>query len=438
MTDALDVKWYSPLSFGYLKSYLAKALGREIDFISVTEQELLTQPFDLIALSATSQDFGRCQEWVNRFREMNRDSPIVLGGHHITYLPGTLPEGVQVGVIGEGEETFAEIIRILFRAEGSLCSSDLRHIPGIVYRENGEVICHPRRPNIENLDLLPHPDRDGHGTTYLFSSRGCHYRCSFCTSSAFWGNIRYFSADYVVDEIEGILERFGERISHLTFMDDLMTVNRPRLQRMATLLAERGLNKRVTLSMAIRAGLVDDDLCRILKSMNVSDVFFGAESGVDRILKYLKGGIQTVAQNQETLDILAKYHIPVSLSLIIGVPGETESDLHETYGFILRNLNDNKLWAASVNILMPMPGTRIWEKALAMGVFNLQNIEWQRLSCFAYYKNSAISDISDWIRTRKERHSYYLNEEGIPEERLLSLMEEYETKIEGIKKGKPA
>jgi radical SAM superfamily enzyme YgiQ (UPF0313 family) len=237
-----------------------------------------------------------------------------------------------------------------------------------------------------------------------------------------------------VDEIEGILEQFGDKVSHLTFMDDLMTVNRIRLRRMATLLADRGLNERVTFSMAVRAGLVDDETCQILKSMNVSDVFFGAESGVDRILRFLKNGTQTVAQNQATLDILSRYQVPVSLSFIVGVPGETEDDFRQTYEFIIRNLNNNKIFAASVNILMPIPGTLVWDQAIGMGLFNLQNIEWERLSCFASYKNSTINNVSDWVKTRREIQSYYMNEEGIPHERLLFLLEEYETMIEEMKK----
>jgi anaerobic magnesium-protoporphyrin IX monomethyl ester cyclase len=436
VTHPLDVKWYAPLSFGYLKSYAEKVWDHPIDFFAITEEELLTKEFDLLALSSTSQDFGKCCKLLNRFRQVNPYCPVVMGGHHITYLPETLPREVDVGVMGEGEETFAEIVSVLSCGEGTLCPKHLRDIPGIVYRENGRIVRNPRRPKRENLDDLPHPYRDSKEMPYLFSSRGCPYKCSFCISSAFWGRIRYFSAEYVVDEIEGILEQLGDKVSHLTFMDDLMTVNRNRLRRMATLLVDRGSNERVTFSMAVRAGLVDDEICQILKSMNVSDVFFGAESGVDRILRFLKNGTQTVAQNQATLDILAGYQIPVSLSFIVGVPGETEDDFRQTYEFIIRNLNDNKIFAASVNILMPIPGTLVWDQAIRMGLFNLQNIEWERLSCFASHKNSTINNVSEWVKTRREIRSYYMNEEGIPHERLLLLLEEYETMIEEMKKQK--
>lgn len=263
-----------------------------------------------------------------------------------------------------------------------------------------------------------------------FLARGCPFRCAFCTSSAFWGRMRYFSAEYVVREIEKIVDLCGDQVTHLTFMDDLMTLNRLRLQEMATLLYERGLTHRVNFSMAVKAGKLDDDLCRIFKKMNVSDVFFGAESGVDRILRYLKGDIQTVAENQATIDILATHQIPVSLSMIVGVPGETEEDIHQTYGFILRNLQERNIFAASTNILMPMPGTAIWQQAIQMGIFDLRNIEWGRLKIFAYYKNSNIPNLEEWIRIRQENNSYYLNERFVPQEKLLSLMEDYESQIQ--------
>jgi radical SAM superfamily enzyme YgiQ (UPF0313 family) len=429
VTNPLDVQWFSPLSFGYLKSYAERESGGGIEFFRLSEEELFHRSFDLLTLSAASQDFGDCCDLVRRFREVNPNCPIILGGHHITYLPETLPREVNVGVIGEGEVTFAQIVR-LFQEEGRLSPRKLMEILGVVYWDDGKTVRTGPRPLIENLDGLPMPYRKDDEVPYLFSSRGCPFRCAFCTSSAFWGQMRYFSAEYVVREIEQIVEQYGEKVTHLTFMDDLMTLNRPRLRKMAALLSEKDLTRRINFSMAVKAGRVDDDLCRILKEMNVSDVFFGAESAVDWILEFLKVGTQTVAQNQSTLDILARQRIPVALSLIVGVPGETESDIQDTYSFIMRNLRDHKIYAASVNILMPMPGTRIWEKALEMGVFDLQNIEWQRLSCFAYYKNSTIRNISDWIRTRKERRSYYVNEEGIPHEKLLSLMEKYETMIE--------
>jgi len=432
VTNPLDVQWFPPLSFGYLKSYVEREFGREIDFFRLTEEELFQRSFDLLALSTASQDFGACCELIRRFREVNSDCPIILGGHHITYMPETLPLEVNAGVMGEGEATFAEIVGIFLREEGKLRLRKLREIPGVVFWEDGKMVKTKPRPIIENLDTLPMPHREIGEVPYLFSSRGCPFRCAFCTSSTFWGKMRYVSAEYVVREIERIVDQYGERVSHLTFMDDLMTLNRTRLRRMAILLNERGLSENVSFSMAVKAGRVDDDLCGIFKAMNVSDVFFGAESGVEWILQYLKGGIQTVDQNQAAIDTLASQQIPVSLSMIVGVPGEKEEDLHKTYRFVIENLKARKIFVASVNILMPMPGTLIWDLALKKRVFNLETIQWDRLRCFTSYRNSTIRNIRDWISVRKETQSYYLNEDGIPHERLLTLMEEYETEIQSI------
>jgi anaerobic magnesium-protoporphyrin IX monomethyl ester cyclase len=432
ITNPLDVQWFPPLSFGYLKSYLEREFGKEVDFFRMTEEELFYRSFDLLALSTTSQDFGDCCDLVRRFRKRNADCPIIIGGHHITYLPETLPPEVSAGVLGEGEVTFADLVRLI-QEEGKLAPKKLREIPGVAYWEDGKIIRTTPRPFIENLDLLPIPYRQKDEIPYLFSSRGCPFRCAFCASSAFWGKMRYFSAEYVFQEIGQILERFGEKVTHLTFMDDLMTLNLPRLRKMAALLNEHGFSQKVTFSLAVKAGRVDDDLCRTLKAMNVSDVFFGAESGVDRNLKFLKGDSQTVAQNQETLNVLARHRIPVSLSMIIGVPGETEQDLADTYNFISRNMRDGKTFAASVNILMPMPGTPIWEQAQESGVFSLENVVWNRLRCFAHYKNSSIGNIEDWVRLRLEMGSYYLNEKVIPHQRFLSLLVDYERRVQEIR-----
>ena len=429
VTNPLDVQWFPPLAFGYLKSYVEREFGGEVDFFRLTEEELFHGSFDLLTISTASQDFGDCRDLIQRFRKINPDCPIILGGHHITYLPDTLPPEVNAGVMGEGEVTLGEIIRVFMREDGKLPSRKIAKVPGLVYWQDGRIAKTIPRPFIENLDTLPMPFRAMNEVPYLFSSRGCPFRCAFCTSSAFWGRMRYFSAEYVVREIEQIVEQYGEKLTHLTFMDDLMSLNRPRLRKMASLLKERGLTQKVNFSLAVKAGRVDDDLCQTFKAMNVSAVFFGAESGVDRILRFLKGDIQTVAQNQETINRLANQQIPVSLSMIVGVPGEREEDVHETYAFVLRNLKEGKIFAASVNILMPMPGTPIWDQAIQLGVFDLLNIEWHRLRVFAYYKNSSIPDISQWVHFREKNQSYYLNDPCLPSEKLLSLMEEYENRI---------
>ena len=117
VTNPLYVQWFPPLSFGYLKSYLDRELAGEVDFFRMTtKEEVFHRSIDLLALSTASQDFGERGDLVRRFRKISADCPIILGGHHINYLPETLPRDLSAGVRLEGEVTFAALVR-LFQEE---------------------------------------------------------------------------------------------------------------------------------------------------------------------------------------------------------------------------------------------------------------------------------------------------------------------------------
>ncbi|HPZ10536.1 MAG TPA: radical SAM protein, partial [Candidatus Eremiobacteraeota bacterium] len=115
----------------------------------------------------------------------------------------------------------------------------------------------------------------------------------------------------------------------------------------------------------IRADLFTEEICKILKEMNVTRVLLGAESGSDKILKYYRKG-QTVQDNQRVIDLCFHYGIELTASFIIGAPVETEEDLLETYNFIKKN--SSKFWNVHIDPLDPLPGTEIWNYARNKGL----------------------------------------------------------------------
>jgi radical SAM superfamily enzyme YgiQ (UPF0313 family) len=202
------------------------------------------------------------------------------------------------------------------------------------------------------------------------------------------------------------------------------------------LVEQKGIQKKCGFAFAIRANLVDEELCEGLKRMNATDVGFGAESGSDRILKLLHKGT-TVEVNQRALDTLYKHRIPVRCSFIVGSPTETEEEVRMTYEFFMKNLIDGKLYpGCAVNIMMPMPGTEMWHYAIQSGIIDLENMDWNRLSIFASYRDSNIKDFSSWVERRRKNNSVYLAEDTLPQERLYELMYIYENAIQSLEKNK--
>lgn len=429
-----DVDWFRPLAFGYLKAYLEKYLDipAELCFLESLKG---FEDFDIVAISSTSQDFAVAKEIACSAKQCKKEIVTILGGHHVTYLPQTLPKEIDIGVMGEGEQTFLELVRFFFNNSLRIKPESIKNIKGIVFRENSTLIITPRRESIIPLDRIPFPYRSAGETSYLFSSRGCPYKCAFCSSSAFWEKTRFFSAEYVVKEMEFLLSQFP-KLSHISIWDDLFIAQPTRFREIVELIDERGINRRVSFDLAVRANLVDNGLCDLLKKMNATGAGLGVESGSNRILKILNKGV-TVEMNQNAIDTLHRYGIPMGGSFIVGCPTETEEEARSTYEFVLRNIKNGKISPhCAVNILSPMPGTKIWEDVMRAGVIDIENMDWKRLAVFASYRNSNIDNFDQWLRCRRENNSIYLAEDTLPQERLYELMSHYEKTIKELEMGK--
>ena len=115
-----------------------------------------------------------------------------------------------------------------------------------------------------------------------------------------------------------------------------------------------------------------------MKRMNVNAVNFGAESGSDHVLQYLKGGSVTVAKNQAAIDKLNDYGIAVACSFVVGSPAERREDAQATLDFVRRN--KNKMVGAEFFPTVAYPGTQMWTDALMAGKIKMPIEDWGQFS----------------------------------------------------------
>ena len=383
-------KHISNLGTGYIASYLQK-YGNFNDTTIIEAGQNLDQKFledvAIVGISAVTQNFNIAKQVASKVRA-HTNALVMVGGHHITALPNNLTEDMDVAVLGEGEQTALEIVQ----------GHDFSKIRGIAYREDGKLRVTPKRELIKPLDKIPFPARDlmrlgSHHIISMYSSRGCPYRCVFCSSAHFWHSTRFFSADYVISEVSEILAKYCPK--QINFSDDLFIADLKRLRKIAGKIRAKGFNREIEFRCNVRANLVNDEVASLLKSINVQKVNMGAESGSNRVLQYLKGNSVTVEQNEKAIHTLKKHGLNVNASFIIGSPTETRKDIMQTYKFIERsNLDGGQTF-----VMLPLPGTAVWEYGVQRGWLN-DFMDWNNFEF--YFEDNENRVVASDLLTREE------------------------------------
>jgi len=385
---------YPGLGLAYLVSALRAHFGDDHFEFKIIEggtyasvkKEILSFKPDVVGISTISQEYNVAKDYVSFCK--GEGIPVIMGGIHITMLPESLLKDVELACLGEAERTIVDIFE-LYEREGCFDKASLANIKGIIFTdEDGKLVETEMQPLIAELDDIRMPARDLLNIakhSYIFSSRGCPYKCTFCASTRFWDKVRLFSAEYVVREIKELYEKYDVRL--ISFFDDLFIINKSRLAEIAQLLKKEGLHGKIKYFCSCRANLVNDEVAALLKEIGVVSVGLGLESGCERTLKFLKGSSINVEHNRNAVVTLKKHGIAINASFVIGSPDETEAEMMETYRFI----KSVPLYLIDIYVLTPLPGTPIWEYALERGLVS-NDMDWTRLNVnfFENHRNAII------------------------------------------------
>lgn len=373
----------------YISAYLRQQFPGEIEeiFLCLDPESLIARKPDLVGISSFTYAYGEALQGAAVIRAALPEVPIVLGGPHISALPGNLSRDMDIGVVGEGEVPMREIVRLWL--ERDLSPARLREISGLVFWNDAGALerslCPDKR--IDDLDMLPHPERSllqasWSGQKYIWTptlstSRGCPFTCNFCMYSKSANLVRYHSIDWSLREIENIVRDHPD-LTHLAIIDDLFVTKKSRLRELGAGIRAAGLHKRLTFGCMAKASFFDAEFAQLLREMNVTTVAFGFESGSDSVLHYLKDKRSSVAKNQRAMDLCYDQGIQVSGYFIIGAPDETQADMAKTYWFIRNNHAQMPIF--NVNMLLALPGTEVWQEAKAAGLVDEDFKDWDAFS----------------------------------------------------------
>lgn len=365
--DEESAKFCPPLGVARLSAYLKKtsdSLETSMSFMSDNVVDAIThyKP-DILAFSSTSRYFLKLAELGKQLNKQF-DIPVVWGGVHISIAPNDLPEYAVLAVLGEGEETFFEVLEHY----KDKVFHGLKNIRGIAHRHNNIVIINEKRPLISSLDVLPHPDLELVRTSFeetgravMLTSRGCPYKCRFCASSIFWDKIRLHSPEYIIDEMRSIVTRF--KVKEILIFDDFFTIDKKRVHKIVQMKKEIPELAGLSFECLSRIDVFDAALAADLKEMGMRRISFGIESGCQNTLDYLKNGKLKLSQVTEAVRIAKAYGMECVGSFVIGSPYETVEEIQETFAFIRRLQLDS----VQITVATPFPGTEMWEDGKKLG-----------------------------------------------------------------------
>lgn len=408
---------FMPLGMAYIAAVLEKN-GHEVRVTDLlvnkkTESEILETIASFspshIGFTVVTPVINPAYELCSAIREKFPNIVIIAGGPHASALPEECIEnGFDFAVIGEGEETIAELIN----------GRPLEEIKGIAYKKNGTRVKTDKREYITDLDSLPLPARhlfdsavykgqEALGSKQpvfsIMTSRGCPYSCTFCYKAVFGNKFRARSAESVVEEWVMLKEKYGA--AEIAVVDDSFTTDPARVHKICDMLIERKVNVRWSCPNGIRTDIGGLDMLKKMKKAGCYRAALGIESGSQEILD--KIGKRT---KREKIEQMVKNCRSAGIRTMgfymLGNPGETRKTMQETIDFAKKLGTDY----AQFLLPIPYPGTKLYDDIKANGKIFIT--DWSMYGQYEGTASFSYGEVTPELLTemlKKAEKEYYMN-----------------------------
>lgn len=289
---------------------------------------------DVVCISIMTSNSLRGYELCDMFHEHNPKCKVIMGGFHASAMPEEALEHCDQVIAGEGENVILDCV------EG---------------RNNDKIVrVHP----IEDLDTCPFPDYSILKTPVqaanVISSRGCPFKCAFCSTSRMLAPYRTRSVDNVIEEIR-MYKKMG--FKYLNFEDDNFTANKERAKEICRRMIAENLTFKETFFFGRTDLAKDDEMLTLLKEAHLTRVLIGIESLNQKAL-------DAVDKHQNIDNIIAaaeackRHGIRVIASIVLGIDEDTISDMDRSIQFA----SDIDAYQLQPAVLTPLPGTPVYEQ----------------------------------------------------------------------------
>jgi radical SAM superfamily enzyme YgiQ (UPF0313 family) len=362
------------------------------------EHVLSSSPSAIVGISTSLLTYENSLRLARIAKE--KGAKVYLGGHYATTIPDRIllnRDFIDGVVAGDGEQAFSKI----------LLGNDQRDIENLVFRENGRIVSNERT----NLDLngIPLPDYgliddlDKYANSSVtfkkifisYAQKGCLWRektggCLFCarqdsryrrkSPETYWKEIVRLGKDYSADLIFEVADSFATDRDYI-----------------ATIFEAKPMKETPPLRIFSRTTDITEETARMLKGINVFEVFVGIESGDSQCLKALNKGTSP-GTNLRAARLLREYDIKFFPSVILGNPGETIQTVKTTITHLEELCRVGDVERVYGQFMIPYPGSRVFDMLMAVpelkekyaktDLFDLKDLqqEWADHFCHVTYE----------------------------------------------------
>jgi anaerobic magnesium-protoporphyrin IX monomethyl ester cyclase len=333
---------------------------------------------DLLAVSCRSNEWSFVS---SLFKSIDVSKILkVFGGPHATVAPEEVIGIADVAILGEGEETFTELLKTLTNG------GNITNIAGSWVKHGNKIIKNKMRNLILDLDELPFPYwkifNDIHfNNSYIKesfkgakiigtfeSSRGCPYFCTYCTNdyirSLYKGKGKWHrekSIGRIVSEIKQFRSGYG--LDGIYWIDEVLLTSVERLKEFRDLYkSEIG----VPFIFMERPENMTEEKVSIIKEAGAQIVSIGIESGDENIRRNILKRYHSQKTIISAFQIAKKYGLTTHAFTMIGLPGENKQSIEETY----RILRESQPDSVQTTVFYPLRGTKLFEQVIEEGLFN--------------------------------------------------------------------
>ncbi|MBA7655408.1 tRNA-2-methylthio-N(6)-dimethylallyladenosine synthase [subsurface metagenome] len=334
----------------------------------------------LVGVTSYSYAYKRSYEVVDAIKSQG-NCPVVLGGPHVSAIRSKALSETRAdfAIKGEGEYSLLELCECIENQ-----GRDYEKIRSLIWRDGDAIVENEDRLYLQQheLDNLPFPayeefelEKYKKRRLGITTSRGCPYRCIFCSVRLSMGNrFRPRSPENVLNEIEDWYEKGWEEFD---INDDCFSVDMGRAKKICDLIVERGFKIRYSCYNGLRVDLVDRELLQKMKESGCDFISYGVESGNNEVLRAIKKGI-TIQQVERAVEITNEVGIKNAGTFIIGHPGETLEKAMDTIKFAERL----PFRFVSFYNLVPYPGTELYDWIKEKATFRYPpEVHLNQLSC---------------------------------------------------------